>query len=104
MIPLLPQAAVAAQQRRPQVARQTVDQPPQAWRGMLGRMFVAGTNVDIENKTRRGHRIGVVTMARTPRLLGIVAQGRPFLMAIERLDRRIDVKNPGLGQKRSTQS
>src|SRR5271166_5904661 len=63
-------------------------------------MFVAGTDVDIENKARRGHRIGVVAMARTPRLLGIVAQGRPFLMAVKRLDRRIDVENPGLGEQR----
>ena len=39
-------------------------------------------------------------MARTPRLLGIVAQHRPFLMTVERLDRRIDVENPGLGQQR----
>jgi hypothetical protein len=39
-------------------------------------------------------------MARTPRLLGIVAQDRPFLMTVKRLDRRIDVENPRLGQQR----
>ena len=39
-------------------------------------------------------------MARTPGLLGVVAQDRPFLMAIERLDRRIDVQDPGLGEQR----
>ena len=38
-------------------------------------------------------------MARTPGLLGVVAQDRPFLMAIERLDRRIDVQDPGLGEQ-----
>ena len=63
-------------------------------------MLVAGTDVDIENETGRSHRVGVVAMARTPGLLGVVAQDRPFLMAIERLDRRIDVQDPGLGEQR----
>ncbi len=39
-------------------------------------------------------------MARTSRLLGIVADHRPFLVAVKRLDRRIDVENPGLRQQR----
>jgi hypothetical protein len=39
-------------------------------------------------------------MARTPGLLGVVAQDRAFLMAIERLDRRIDVEDPRLRKKR----
>ena len=39
-------------------------------------------------------------MARTPRLLGIVPQDRPFLMTVKRLDRRIDVENSGLGDER----
>jgi hypothetical protein len=39
-------------------------------------------------------------MARTSGLLGVVAQDRSLLMAIERLDRRIDVEDPRLGQKR----
>ena len=39
-------------------------------------------------------------MARTSGLLAVVAQDRSFLMAIERLDRRIDVEDPRLGQKR----
>ena len=39
-------------------------------------------------------------MARPPRLLGIVANDRPFLMAVERLHGRIDVEYPRLGEKR----
>ena len=39
-------------------------------------------------------------MARTPGLLGIITQGRPFLMAVKRLDRRIDLEKSGLGQQR----
>ena len=39
-------------------------------------------------------------MARPSGLLGIVAQYRAFLMAIERLDRRVDVEDPRLGQQR----
>src|SRR5208282_1099066 len=98
--PLVAETAIATQQGWPEVARQPIEQRPQARRAVLGGMFVAGTDVDIENKTRRGHRIGVIAMARTPRLLGIVAQDRAFLMAVKRLDRRIDVENPGLGEQR----
>ena len=39
-------------------------------------------------------------MARPPWLLGIVADDRPFLMAVERLHGRIDVEYPRLGEKR----
>src|SRR5208282_2754451 len=77
--PLVAETAIATQQGRPEVARQAIEQRPQARRAVLGGMFVAGTDVDIENKTRRGHRIGVIAMARTPRLFGIVAQDRAFL-------------------------
>jgi hypothetical protein len=97
---IVAETAIAAQQGRPEVARQAIDERPQARRAVLGGMFVAGTDVDLENKTRRGHRIGVIAMARTPRLLRIVAQGGPFLMTVKRLDRRIDVENPGLGEER----
>src|SRR5208283_2289637 len=72
--PLVAETAIATQQGWPEVARQAIEQRPQARRTVLGGMFVAGTDVDIENKTRRGHRIGVIAMARTPRLLGIVAR------------------------------
>ncbi len=63
-------------------------------------MLVAGADIDIEDQTRRSHRIRVIAMARTPRLLGIVAENRPFLVAVKRLDRRIDVEDPRLGQQR----
>ena len=98
--PLVAEAAVAAQQRRPQVARQSVDERPKARRAVFGRVLVAGTDVDIENQTRRSHRIGVIAMARTSGFLRIVAQRRSFLMAVERLDCRIDVEDPGLGKQR----
>ena len=39
-------------------------------------------------------------MARLPGLPRIIADHRAFLMAVERLHRRIDVQNPRLGQKR----
>jgi hypothetical protein len=39
-------------------------------------------------------------MARTSRLLGIVAKDRSFLMTVKRLDRRIDVEDPRFGKQR----
>jgi hypothetical protein len=39
-------------------------------------------------------------MARTPRLFGIVADHRTFLMAVQRLHRRVHVENPQLAEKR----
>jgi hypothetical protein len=98
--PLVAETAIATQQGWPEVARQAIDERPQARRAVFGRMLVAGRDIDIEDQTRRSHRIGVIAMARTPRLLGIVAQDRPFLMTIERLDRRIDIEDPRLGQQR----
>ena len=76
-----------------------IKERPQARRAVLGRMLVAGADINVENQTRRGHRIGVIAVARTPGLLRIVAQDRSFLMAVERLDRRIDIEDPGLGQQ-----
>src|SRR5271166_4542949 len=49
--PLVAETAIAAQQGQPQVARQAIEQRPQARRAMFGRELVAGTDVDIENKT-----------------------------------------------------
>jgi len=94
------EAAVAAQNRRPQVARKAVEERPQAGRAVLGRMLVAGADVDVENQPRRGHRISVIAMARPSGLLRIVAENRPLLMAVERLDRRIDIEDPRLGEQR----
>ena len=82
------------------VARQAVEQCPQAGRGVLGCVLVAGTNVDVEHQTRHRHGVGVIAMARTPGLLGVVAQDRAFLMAIERLDSRIDIEDPRLRKQR----
>src|ERR1019366_6576221 len=78
-----------------------IEQRPQAGRKMLGRVLVAaGHNIDIEDKPRARHRIGMIGMARTPWLLGIVANNRAFLMAIKRLHGRIDVEYPRLGKER----
>src|SRR5260370_25356424 len=67
---------------------------------MLGGVLIARTHVHVEHQSRAGHRIGVIAMARSSGLLGIVAYDRSFLTAVKRLHRRIDVENPVLSQKR----
>jgi hypothetical protein len=42
----------------------------------------------------------MIRMAWSPWLFGIVADDRPFLMAVDRLHGRIDVEYPRLGEKR----
>jgi len=44
----------------------------------------------------------MIGMARPPGLLGVVANHRAFLMAVEWLHSRIDVEYPRLGKKRRT--
>src|SRR4051812_242743 len=39
-------------------------------------------------------------MRRSPWLLRVVTEHRPFLMAVERFHRRVDIKNPGFAQQR----
>ena len=68
---LIAGAGVAAQQRGPAIARRSIQQRPQAGRRMLGRVLIAGPHVDIEDEPRAGQRIGVITMARSARLLGV---------------------------------
>src|SRR5205814_8443890 len=36
----------------------------------------------------------------SPWLLRVVTEHRPFLMAVERFHRRVDIKNPGFAQQR----
>ena len=97
---LVAEPTVATQQSRPQIARNPIEQRPKAWREMFGCMLVAGNNIDIEYQPCASHRVGMIAMARPPWLLGIVADDRPFLMAVERLHGRIDVEYPRLGEKR----
>ena len=97
---LVAEPTVATQQSRPQIARNPIEQRPQAWREMFGCVLVAGNNIDIEYQPCASHRVGMIAMARPPWLLGIVADDRPFLMAVERLHGRIDVEYPRLGEKR----
>ena len=66
----------------------------------MGSVLVARAHIHVENQSRPRHRIGVIAVAGPPRLLGIVADHRSFLMAVERLHRRIDVEYPRLAQKR----
>jgi len=79
-----------------------IEQRPQAGREMFGCVLVAGDNIDIEDQPYASHRVGMIGMARPPGLLGVVANHRAFLMAVEWLHSRIDVEYPRLGKKRRT--
>ena len=69
---------------------------------MFGCVLVAGDNIDIEDQPYASHRVGMIGIARPPGLLGVVANHRAFLMAVEWLHSRIDVEYPRLGEKRRT--
>lgn len=64
---------------------------------MLGSVLVAGGDIDIEDKPRARHRIGIRGMPRPPWLLGIVANNRAFPTTVKQLHGRIDVEDRRLG-------
>jgi hypothetical protein len=93
-------AAVATQQLGPTVTRQAVDQRPQPGRGVRAGVLVAGRRLHAHHEAHAGESVRVMHVARPARLLGIVADDRALLVPVERLDRRVDVTDPGLAEQR----
>src|SRR5215831_5666900 len=67
---------------------------------MLRRMLVARLNLDLQHQPQIGQYVAVIGMRGPARLLGIVADHRSFLMAVERFHRRVDIENPWFAQQR----
>src|ERR1700719_4183140 len=63
---------------------------------MLRRVLVARLNLDLQHQPQIGQYVAVIGMRGPPRLLGVVADHRSLLMAVERFHRRVDIKNPGV--------
>ena len=57
-------------------------------------MFVARFHLDSHHQAQTRHQVGVVAVRRSSRLLRVVRHHRAFLLAVQRLDRRVDVQNP----------
>jgi hypothetical protein len=74
---------------------QFIEDPEQAGQGVTARVLVARLDLDPHHQAQPGHQVGVVTVRGPARLLRVVRHHRPFLLAVQRLDRRVDVQNPG---------
>ncbi len=68
---------------------------------MGGRVFLARMHFHIQGHTQGAQENGVISMAGAARLMGIITHFGSFLTAIDRLDRHIQISNPGLIQGRS---
>ena len=91
---------VAAHQRRPALRRQPAEMVPQMRLGMLGAVAVAGFHRNVQDQAHPTHHEAVVGVRGPSGLQRIVADHGTLLAAVKRLDRRIDVENPRLGQQR----
>ena len=99
-VALVAPVLVAAHQRRPALRRQPVETIPQMRLGMLGAVAVAGFRRNVQDQTYATHHEAVVGVRGPSGLQRIVADHGTLLAAVKRLDRRIDVENPRLGQQR----
>ena len=68
--------------------------------GMLGAVAVAGFHRNVQDQTYATHHEAVVGVRGPSGLQRIVADHGTLLVAVKRLDRRVDVENPRLGQQR----
>lgn len=67
---------------------------------MTRRMLLARMHLHIEHQPQVADHQCVVGMARTTRLVGILAELGPVLMTVDRFDRHIQVQHPGMMQSR----
>ena len=98
---LVAETDIAADQPRPQLARQAIQQLPQPRRGVLGSMLVAGRNLDRQHQAQIGHHVAVITVRRPSPLVRIVAHHGALLAAVERLHGGVDIEYPRFAQQRS---
>ena len=61
---------------------------------MTGTRLIAGTDFHVQHQTQPRHHIAVISVRGTARLLRIETDRRAFLLAVEDLDRGIDIQNP----------
>ena len=62
--------------------------------------MVTGLYFHLQHQAQVGDEIGMVGVRRAPWLVRVVPLDRPFLMAIERLDRHVAIENPRLPEQR----
>src|ERR1035438_6574469 len=98
--PLSSPATVASHQGRPRLRRQTIDVFPELRLRIRRRRLSAGRRFHVQHQSNIGRKIGVIHVRWSPRLAGVVAFHRAFLVAIERLDGGVDIQNPGFPQER----
>ncbi len=98
-----PEAAIPAHHLRPAIGGQLIEQIQQSGQTVAARMFVAGLDLDAHHQAKRCHHVGVVAVRRTARFVWVVRHDGAFLLAIQRIDRGVDVQNPWhIEQRRRT--
>jgi hypothetical protein len=63
-------------------------------------VLAAGLDLDRQGQAQLADHVGMVDMGRPAGLVRVVADLRPLLVAKERLDRGVDVQDPGLARQR----
>jgi hypothetical protein len=97
------EAAIAAHHLRFALGGQLIKHRQQAGQRVATRVLVAGLDLDAHHQAQPGHQVGVVTVRRTTWFVRVVRHHRAFLLAVQRLDRGVDVKNPRrIEQRRRT--
>ena len=84
-------ADVPSQEERPPVRRDCVEERPEPGHTARTSMLLAGEHVDAQRDAGSADEERVVVVARTPGLLGIIAEFRSFLMSEDRFDGVVDV-------------
>ena len=74
--------------------REFIQKLEQTRQRLAAGVLIAHLDLNAQHQAKPAHQIGVVTMRRPHRLFGVVRHHRPILLAIQRLDRRIDVQYP----------
>ena len=75
-----------------------VEQGAKSCLGVQAAVLLTRAHPHIEHQPEVAHPVGVQRMAGTPWLVGVVAQGGPFLVAEQSLDGGINIQYPGAVQ------
>jgi hypothetical protein len=92
--------AVPANRLRPRYPRQRVNQLPQTGHAILAGMFFSRPHLHVQAQPQPPDPVGVIGVAGASRFVRIVAHLCALLMAVDGLDRGVDIQYPRLIEQR----